>query len=79
MSQPHGEEKDGEEERGEGDALPAEGRGGRAGARRAGVQQEGTSPAASFFISLAVLIGKLNLVITSWQGALLAPACCHGV
>lgn len=57
MSQPHGEAKDSEEERGEGDALPAEGRGRRAGARRAGVQQEGTLPRClqplSFFRSLS--------------------------
>lgn len=40
-SQPHSQEKDGEEERGDRNALPAEGRGRRSGPRRAGVQQEG--------------------------------------
>lgn len=47
--QPHSEEEDGEEERGERDALPAQRRRRRAGPRRAGVQPKGTS--ASHFLS----------------------------
>ncbi len=63
LSQPHSEEKDSEEEWGEGDALPAEGRGRRAGARWAGLQQEGMSQQCLQPFLPVFLVEKFTLVI----------------
>lgn len=63
--QPHGEEEDSEEERGEGDALPAQGWRRRAGARRASLQQEGRNSMLSVCLESCCISTTL--------------ACCYGI